>query len=347
MLKCLLSIIIDKVNKFKFYATFFLIHHDLLYILYMKLLVSICSSTVKTALTARSSTPGIQLRPSVMQNHQKHNHKYFKRKVPFRSRSSQALHWHAKDSNNNLVISFSDDDSGRESEERCPEKDVKRMDDTSVAHDLGLSTTLFPKLTDVIEREPDGSKQKPNKGFANDEIIASVDCTYETSCGPRRSTAENDSHINKENLADKTSACLELGLALDPTKTGERLQPLRHQIAAREDRLTSTVGSDSNQHCLHAMKPEAQATGIRKHANDANLGFEVNELSGKRLKSENDRTFHVDNSCTNHQFDSNNAVKSSVIKSKDSVLALSAANLHNESLSKNVDDAKNEVHLFS
>lgn len=341
---------------------FFLIHHDLLYTFCMKLLVSIYPSTVKNALTARSSTSGIQGRPSVMKNHQKHNHKYVKRKVCFRSRSSQALHWNAKDSKNNLVISFSDDDSGNESEEQCPEKDVKMMDGTSIAIDSRLATTLFPKLKDVIEQEPDGSKPKTNKEFANDEIISSVDCAYETTCGPQGPSAENGSQIDRENPADKISASPELGILLDSTMTGQRLEPSRLQIDAGESKLMATVGSDSNQHCLHSMKPEAQAAGIRKHAYDANLEIEVNELTGKRLKHDkfsnvfdldvpskpgNGRTFYAENCCTHHQFDSNDTVKSSGVKSKDSFLALSAANLHDESLSKNVDVAKNGVHVSS
>ncbi|KAL0915748.1 hypothetical protein M5K25_013201 [Dendrobium thyrsiflorum] len=324
-------------------------------------------NTVKNALTARSSTLDMRLPPSAMRNYQKHYHKHFKRKLPVRSLSSQAFHWHAKESNNNLVISFSDDDSGSESEERYPEKVVKGMDSTLIARDSRIAVTSLPKPIDGIERESDGSKPLPKKGFANHETISSADSGYETSFGAQGPSVENGSLLNRQNSAIVTSACQELGRhAQDSTLTDQRLELLRLEVAARENRLKvqnisvlqegAAVGSDANQHGLHVMKPEAQATGIRRHAYDANLEFEVDESSKKRLKHdksssacdfdvasmpENYRAFQVDNSCTHHQPDSNNTIKSSVIKSKDSVLTLSAANLHDTAVSENDDVAQN------
>ncbi|PKU68353.1 hypothetical protein MA16_Dca026463 [Dendrobium catenatum] len=303
---------------------------------------------VKNALTARSSTLDMRLQPSAMQNYQKNYHKHFKRKLPVRSLSSQAFQWHAKESNNNLVISFSDDDSGSESEEqRYPEKDVKRMDGTLIARDSRIAVTSLPKPIDGIERESDGSKPLPKKGFANLETISSADSDYETSCGAQGPSAENGSLLNRQNPAIVTSACQELGHVQDSILTDQRLELLSLEVAARENKLKvqnrsvlqkgAAVGSDANQHGLHVMNPEAQETGIRRHGYDAYLEFEVDESSKKRLKHdksssacdfdvasmpENYRAFQVEDSCTHHQPNSNDTIKSSVIKSKDSFLTL-------------------------
>ncbi|KAK8968877.1 hypothetical protein KSP40_PGU013645 [Platanthera guangdongensis] len=297
---------------------------------------------VKKAPAAQLSSAGMKFQPSISQNHQKRYHKHFKRKhLPFRSLSNQALHWHAKESKNNLVISFSDD-SGSESEECSPEKGVNRLNSTSVA---------------CNSRAPDGINLSSRKEYTNHATISSVHSAYETNFRPQGTSRETDSLIYKKIPTIHTSSGQAPVYVQDSAKPDQRLELLRNVIAVRENQLKgqkesglekgAIVGSNSNQSGLHAMKAEGQATGIWSPTTTT-LEFEANEPSKKRSKHdksfavldidvhcnpEKARTFPAD-SCT-YSRHAGNTVKAHVLKSKDSFPALSTANLYDGALSVN------------
>lgn len=297
---------------------------------------------VKRAPAAHLSSAGMKFRPSVSQNHQKRYHKHFKRKhLPFRSLSNQALQWHAKESKNNLIISFSDD-SGSESEECSPEKDVKRMDSTAIA---------------CNSRAPDRINLSSKKEYTNHATISSVYSAYETNSRPQGTSKENDSFLYKKSPTINASSSQAPVHVQDSAKPDQRLELLRNLIAARENKLKgqnesvlkkgAIVGSNSNQSGLNAMKAEGRATGIWSPTTTT-LEFEANEPSKKRSKHdkssavldidvhrnhENARTFPAD-SCTYSRHE-DNTVKSHVLRSKDSFPALSTANLYDGALSLN------------
>ncbi|KAG0467417.1 hypothetical protein HPP92_018997 [Vanilla planifolia] len=225
---------------------------------------------VKIPTAVRLSTSSMHFGSSVLQCNRKSYPKHFKRKqIPLRSAHNYARHWHAKSARNNLVISFSDDDSGSDSKEHIPEKDAKQISD--------------------LKHEPTPFVKKGCTTFS------SVHRANVPTSGFQGPSAENVSTLQSQSPVVKEITNQELGQVQCSSVADQSLELLRGKIAPRDDRLKeqnnlalqngATIVSASKQHGTCAMKPENHED-LGKNADETILRFGVDEPSKKRLKLE-------------------------------------------------------------
>lgn len=253
-------------------------------------------SDCPTVETLPSSSPSIvktHSKSSVTQNYSKH----FKTvQVPFKSTNNQSLSWHGKGSDDNLVISFSDDDSPSNSEESKSEKTISRKENMVSANKSEVPIVSAPVPSRGLQGGPNRTKHVLKKGLVNPALISSETRACLTSSRYLATSAEKNSPPPRHNLTIRTSARQEHGHVPDPNVADHRLASLRHEIALRENELKvqgksipqsneKNVGSFSDNHGPHTMLLATKAAGVKRPASVAGKGLATKEKTTKHLKS--------------------------------------------------------------
>ncbi|XP_010922378.1 uncharacterized protein [Elaeis guineensis] len=230
-----------------------------------------------------------QLQTSKTQNYGKN----FKVKhLPFKSRNSRTFSWRKKRSDDNLVISFSDNDSGSDSGESKTETTAERKDNAirgdkyemsaqlQIQSEVTRSTTnqLVSKKGSVSHASSSSFAKNNNANFRH-PVASSVAKNSRTQmhiAATRISTNQVHGHVRDMNLA------------------GHSLESLRQEIAMRENELAQkksvvqnkerVIGSRDDQWDQRSRKVENQIAHSSRPAS-ANTGeLAPNERPVKRLK---------------------------------------------------------------
>lgn len=255
--------------------------------------------------TLPSSSPSVakaQSKSSVTQNNSKHFTtvqvplKSTNNQVPFKSNNNQNLSWHGNGSDDNLVISFSDDDSPSNSEDSKSEKTISRKENIVSANKSEVPVASVPVPSRGLQGGPNRTKLVLKKGSVNPARISSDTRAHLRSSRYLATSAEKNSPPPRHNLSTKTSARQEHGHVPDPNMADHRLASLRHEIALRENELKvqgksipqnnkKIAGSFNNNHGAHAKFLATKAAGIKRPASVAGKGLATKEKMIKHLKS--------------------------------------------------------------
>lgn len=252
---------------------------------------------------------------SVAQNY---NQCFKKKKTTFKSENNRNLSWHGKGSNDNLVISFSDDDSESGPEECRQENTLGEKVDMARAK---MSSTPPQLQTEVLQHTlSTRAKQVWKKEYA---CMPSISTNFKKpgtkDRGPLASLVDKELNIQRNSSIAKGSSSLENESQLSANLANKQLASLRRQIAVRENELRvqrenelrvqrenelrvqreneprvqqkSTFQSKeivsglySNQRQAYFMKRDAQAAGINVLTSANTIGLPPKEQALKRAK---------------------------------------------------------------
>ncbi|URD85840.1 Putative zinc-finger domain [Musa troglodytarum] len=161
------------------------------------------------------------------------------KQVPFKLNKNRALSWHKKISDDNLVISFSDDDSGTDSENSKPQATTEKKDNAVRSVKCKMPVTLSRTQHEILQRSTQfGTRLKSNKGVAGSVPFSSTGKNNGSNFGPpRTSSSEKVKHIQKQITALKSSISQVHGQIRDTVLADSAVESLRHQIALRENEL--------------------------------------------------------------------------------------------------------------
>lgn len=222
---------------------------------------------------------------------------FMTKQVPFKSSNNRTLTWHKKTSNDNLVISFSDDDSetdyGHLKSNATTEK--KANEPKPIKCKMPMMTAQGQQGL-FQQSKHHGTKLVPKKG-----VVGHVSLTNEKNGSNfghfRTYSTEKAAHIQKQGTALKASINQVGGQIRDTGLTDSAVESLRHQIAVRENELKvqmksisqnqdKVTGSDS--HNLEGLNQKLvnQMTDIHgAAAAAANIGgTALHTRPAKRLK---------------------------------------------------------------
>lgn len=159
------------------------------------------------------------------------------KQTPFKGATNRSLCWQKKSTDDDLVISFSDDDSGSDSGKLKPktEPTIQKKDIATRA-----GTHIFPMIsaqekTKVARQEAGHNISQISKsGLASQAYISSIP----RNAGTNTVGTSKDPHIIKKNTAAiKTSTNQVNENACHANSAENRLESLRHKIAQRENEL--------------------------------------------------------------------------------------------------------------
>jgi len=216
-------------------------------------------------------------------------------RVPFKSANTQSISWHGKGSDDNLVISFSDDDSGSNSDESKPAETTSRKDNIARANKSELPIASVPVLSRGLQGGPNRRKLVRKKGLVNPASNPSDLRNRLNSSRHLATSVEKDSLIPSQKPSTKTPARQEHSHVPDPNVADHRLASLRHEIALRENELKiqsksmpqsneKNAGSGSDNHGPRTMLLATKAAGIIRPPSVAGIGLAPREQMMKRLK---------------------------------------------------------------
>ncbi|KAK9283560.1 hypothetical protein L1049_011808 [Liquidambar formosana] len=181
-----------------------------------------------------ASSVGNQSRSALQLNYRKN---FEKNRVPFKSGSSK---WYAPSrTNNNLVISFSDGDSGSDSEENRQDKALESKGNT-VGVDGNRRLLSSSLATSEILRRTIGNETKimPKKASLSRTFISSrAKIDGPSSRGARTLLVEHGSRLKNSNAVNRNMANRDRGSSQGVVLDNSKLKDLREQIAIRETEL--------------------------------------------------------------------------------------------------------------
>ncbi|XP_020101516.1 uncharacterized protein LOC109719330 isoform X3 [Ananas comosus] len=189
-------------------------------------------SLSKTIKIGNNSTVG-----NVPLQKQSYSRNFRMKQTPFKGTNNRSLCWQKKSTDDDLVISFSDDDSGSDSGKLKPktEPTIQKKDIATRA-----GTHIFPMIsaqekTKVARQEAGHNISQISKsGFASQAYISSIP----RNAGTNTVGTSKDPHIIKKNTAAiKTSTNQVNENACHANSAENRLESLRHEIAQRENEL--------------------------------------------------------------------------------------------------------------
>ncbi|KAF5201096.1 zinc finger C3H1 domain protein [Thalictrum thalictroides] len=200
-----------------------------------------------------------QHKKSVKQNYSKP----LRNSVPSKVGNRYTSSWYASSvPKNNLVISFSDDDSGSDSQEQIPEKSSGRKE---IRHAAGRSSTqLDPECTPITANNQ--IKRMPKIASSSRTSVSSMTKIHgANSRGLGPSLVEPVPHIrNTDNACAVQEHEVSAGLNLNNRK----LENLRHQIAVRENQLK--------------LKSVQQSKSTNSGSYHDHSGINLNKSAGKK-----------------------------------------------------------------
>ncbi|KAJ6804744.1 uncharacterized protein M6B38_184545 [Iris pallida] len=239
---------------------------------------------VKPPLVSSSSTVNVQPRISVSRNYNKH---LKRKKIPFNSLSPN-LSWHARGSDDNLVISFSDDESRSSSEESTPKKSVNRKDNTARQNNEVPSSSMQIQ-SGRLQGWPNRTKTVRKKESANPAPFPSRGANFRHSVP----SAEKHTITPRHYPVIKMSGRQEHGLVRGADAANHTVESLRNEIALRENKLkvhskstpqsyVRNAGPYSNNRGSHGMKPEIEVANTKRSESITAIGLATNVASIRR-----------------------------------------------------------------
>ncbi|XP_044512472.1 uncharacterized protein LOC123230349 isoform X2 [Mangifera indica] len=229
-----------------------------------------------------SSSVDIRSQTSIQPTNQK---SFGKGRVKFKSGNPR---WFpTSGSNNNLVISFSDGDSGSESDDYQQEKTAATITNTTGLDSYGQPTTLaLMKPNKIHQNAKNVNKIIPK--LSSNHIYVSSETKIHGGASSR--AAERRSQVRKFRNPNKNLGNQEHGLELGVGLKNSKLEDLRQQIALRENELKLKASQQNKDLAIvqcrdyHAMNIGNEA-GRKHQSPSADVGqLKRKEPDKKRLK---------------------------------------------------------------
>ncbi|XP_072975069.1 uncharacterized protein [Typha angustifolia] len=243
-----------------------------------------------------SSLANVHVQKSAPQNY---NKSLRMKQVPFMANNNRTLHWQKKVSDDNLVISFSDDESGSDSEKSKLEESVEKNDFavSTDTHKLPMTSSQMQRKVQIHETQHMNS-QISKQGFVKHASTSST--TRNLGTHIRRagaSTTTMDPRNQRHTTSKKASPCLVDGNAQNVTLAVNRLENLRNEIALRESELKvqkksmavnreRSIDSNSDQSGQHSEKLSSEAANISRTVPTKTVELAPDSRPLKRLRLE-------------------------------------------------------------
>ncbi|WOL18669.1 hypothetical protein Cni_G27466 [Canna indica] len=219
------------------------------------------------------------------------------KQVPFKLSNKRTLSWHKKASDDNLVIRFSDDDSGTDSGNSKSEGTTENKDNAARSIKCRMPMTSSQRQQELLQKPTNHrSEFMPKKGVEDHVSFLVTGKNSGSNFGHQRtSSTEKADHIQKQITALKTSISQVRGHIQDTGLADIAVESLRHQIAAKENALKvqmkllsrnkeQVTGSSNNRFEQLNPKSDNESSDIHGAAAANTGGRAVNIQPMKRLK---------------------------------------------------------------
>lgn len=200
--------------------------------------------------------------------------------------------WRARGANDNLVISFSDDDeSGSDVEERTRVK-ASACDRPPLVLNSNRRPPALPHVTmkTVSRTAKNEGKVMPQKVSSTRTSMSSMTKIHESNMGIS-ALAEPKSWLKNSNVAGRSLASHDPGCSKNLDPSSSKLEDLRQQIALRENELKLKLVQQNKENVSESCR-EANAMGQRKVSSrksksvPANVQTLTKEPDRKRLRTD-------------------------------------------------------------
>ncbi|XP_022765189.1 uncharacterized protein LOC111310225 isoform X2 [Durio zibethinus] len=204
--------------------------------------------------------------------------------------------WYAPSGgNNNLVIRFSDDDSGSDSEECSQQKTVENKSNSTRDGTQRPLTSFAPKMNKLGQTSRNITRVIPKKPLSRTFISSMTKINGGTNsrvAGP--STVDQGSQVRYFNPRNKNSASHDLVSEQGVASNNSKLQDLRQQIALRESELKLKAAQQHKETVLASTMNLDNGAGKKWIATLVDAGsIDPKEPDKKRLKVSESNFAHL------------------------------------------------------
>ncbi|XP_074592620.1 uncharacterized protein LOC141848486 isoform X2 [Curcuma longa] len=167
------------------------------------------------------------------------NKKYYSKtlktkQIPFKSSNNRTLSWHKKVSDDNLVIRFSDDDSGTDSGESKSVAAIEKNDHAARLLKFKIPMTSSQRPEMLQQSTLHGERFMSKKGVAG-PAFSDIGKTNGSNFGNQISSSDKVEDLQKQIAALKTSIRQVDGYFQDTSLADTAAESLRHKISPREN----------------------------------------------------------------------------------------------------------------
>ncbi|KAK5835455.1 Golgi to ER traffic 4 [Gossypium arboreum] len=193
--------------------------------------------------------------------------------------------WYAPSrGSNNLVIRFSDDDSGSDSEECSRQKPVENKSNSIRDGTQRPLTSSAPKLNKLGQTSTNTARAIPKKPLSRKFISSMTKINGGANPRVAVSSVDQGSQIRSFNPRNKSLACHDLFSEQGVVSNNSKLQDLRQQIALRESELKLKAAQQHKEIVLTSTMNLDNSGGRKWIATSAYGSVDPKEPDKKRLK---------------------------------------------------------------
>ncbi|KAG8501474.1 hypothetical protein CXB51_003990 [Gossypium anomalum] len=193
--------------------------------------------------------------------------------------------WYAPSGgSNNLVIRFSDDDSGSDSEECSRQKPVENKSNSIRDGTQRPLTSSAPKLNKLGQTSTKTARAIPKKPLSRTFISSMTKINGGANPRVAVSSVDQGSQIRSFNPRNKSLACQDLLSEQGVVSNNSKLQDLRQQIALRESELKLKAAQQHKEIVLTSTMNLDNSGGRKWIATSAYGSVDPKEPDKKRLK---------------------------------------------------------------
>ncbi|MBA0666088.1 hypothetical protein Goklo_002542 [Gossypium klotzschianum] len=193
--------------------------------------------------------------------------------------------WYAPSGgSNNLVICFSDDDSGSDSEECSRQKPVENKSNSIRDGTQRPLTSSAPKLNKLGQTSTNTTRAIPKKPLSRTFISSMTKINGGANPRIAVSSVDQGSQIRSFNPRNKSLACQDLLSEQGVVSNNSKLQDLRQQIALRESELKLKAAQQHKEIVLTSTMNLDNGGGRKWNATSAYGSVDPKEPDKKRLK---------------------------------------------------------------
>ncbi|MBA0781490.1 hypothetical protein Gotri_002414, partial [Gossypium trilobum] len=193
--------------------------------------------------------------------------------------------WYAPSGgSNNLVICFSDDDSGSDSEECSRQKPVENKSNSIRDGTQRPLTSSAPKLNKLGQTSTNTTRAIPKKPLSRTFISSMTKINGGANPRIAVSSVDQGSQIRSFNPRNKSLACQDLLSEQGVVSNNSKLQDLRQQIALRESELKLKAAQQHKEIVLTSTMNIDNSGGRKWIATSAYGSVDPKEPDKKRLK---------------------------------------------------------------
>lgn len=193
--------------------------------------------------------------------------------------------WYAPSGgSNNLVIRFSDDDSGSDSEECSRQKPVENKSNSIRDGTQRPLTSSAPKLNKLGQTSTNTTRAIPKKPLSHTFISSMTKINGGANPRVAVSSVDQGSQVRSFNPHNKNLACQDLLSEQGVVSNNSKLQDLRQQIALRESELKLKAAQQHKEIVLTSTMNLDNSGGRKWIATSAYGSVDPKEPDKKRLK---------------------------------------------------------------